>query len=238
MKIVLVALISFLFLGCAAAENKPKVTFDEFFNSVSFSSLELSPDGNSVVIGTDRADWDEQIFRKDLWLYRIADKGSLIQLTESGHDTDPKWSPDGRWIAFLSDRKSQEDDSGSDDDDDGSGKTEGVGQIYLISPNGGEAFAVTRGAEEVHALSWSPDSKTLYFATRNPWTKLKKMNIASNGKMLCNIGLPNAATPFLRLIYPPSLRTMPRLFLKKGPRPRGNPTQLPALAPSRPRPGE
>jgi dipeptidyl aminopeptidase/acylaminoacyl peptidase len=174
MQIPLLALISILFLGTAAAENKPKITLDEFFNAVGFSSLELSPDGNSVVIGTDRADWDQQIFRKDLWLYRGAEKASLTQLTESGHDTDPKWSPDGRWIAFLSDRKSQEDDSASDDDDSGSDKSEGVGQIYLISPNGGEAFAITRGAEEVHALSWSPDSKTLYFATRNPWTKAQK----------------------------------------------------------------
>src|SRR5262249_49676434 len=47
-------------------------------------------------------------------------------------------------------------------------------QIYLISPTGGEAFPVTRGAEEVHAFSWSADSKTIYFATRNPWTKQQK----------------------------------------------------------------
>ncbi len=52
------------------AQNKPKITLDEFFNSVSFSSVKLSPDGNSVVIGTERADWDQQIFSKDLWLYR------------------------------------------------------------------------------------------------------------------------------------------------------------------------
>jgi Tol biopolymer transport system component len=172
MRIVHFALISFLSMGCTAAENKPKVTLDEFFNSVSFSSLELSPDGNSVVIGTERADWDQQIFRKDLWLYRSNDK-ALTQLTESGHDTDPKWSPDGRWIAFLSERKSPDDDSGSDDDDSGSDK-DGVGQIYIISPSGGEAFAVTQGAEEVHAFSWSPDSKTLYYATRNPWSKAQK----------------------------------------------------------------
>ena len=43
---------------------------------------------------------------------------SLIQLTQSGHDSDPQWSPDGRWIAFLSERKSSsEKDSDSDDDD-------------------------------------------------------------------------------------------------------------------------
>src|ERR1700736_1544306 len=120
--------------GCpffASAHSKPKLTLDEFFNSVSFSGIELSPDGNSVVIGTERADWDQQIYRGDLWLYRDDAKGgSLIQLTQSGHDSSPKWSPDGRWIAFLSDRKTDKEASDSDDSDksgsDKSDKDEGV----------------------------------------------------------------------------------------------------------------
>ena len=155
------------------AESKSKLTLDEFFNSVSFSSIKLSPDGNSLIVGTERADWDRQIFSKDLWLYRD-DGRNIIQLTQSGHDTDPQWSPDGRWIAFLSDRKSEKDASDSGDSDKDSAKDEGVDQIYLIDPRGGEAFAVTRGPEEVHAFSWSADSKALYFATRNPWTKTQK----------------------------------------------------------------
>ena len=174
MRTIKAVLLLFSLLGTVAtfAENKPKLTLDEFFNSVSFSSIELSPDGNSVVIGTERADWEREIFSKNLWLYRgDGARGSLVQLTQSGHDTDPKWSPDGKWIAFLSDRKAEKDASDSDDSEDESAKKdEGVDQIYLIDPHGGEAFAVTRGAEEVHAFAWSADSKTLYFATRNPWT--------------------------------------------------------------------
>jgi dipeptidyl aminopeptidase/acylaminoacyl peptidase len=168
-------------IPCSAAQSfadsKPKLTLDEFFNSVSYSSLALSPDGNSVVIGTERADWDQQIFRTDLWLYRDDGKaGSLIELTQSGHDSDPKWSPDGRWIAFLSERKpsSQEDSDAGDDKNGKDGSKGEVGQVYLISPAGGEAIPLTQGQEEVHTFSWSADSRTLYFATRNPWTKAQK----------------------------------------------------------------
>jgi dipeptidyl aminopeptidase/acylaminoacyl peptidase len=163
----------------AFADGKPKLTLDEFFNSVSYSTVAIAPDGSSVVIATERADWDQKIFRTDLWLYHDDGKsGSLIQLTQSGHDTEPKWSPDGRWIAFLSERKaSSEKDSDSGDDKnknkDKDDKGE-VSQIYVISPAGGEAIPLTQGQEEVHTFSWSADSRTLYFATRNPWTKAQK----------------------------------------------------------------
>ncbi|HZW93773.1 MAG TPA: prolyl oligopeptidase family serine peptidase [Candidatus Eremiobacteraceae bacterium] len=165
----------------AFADGKPKLTLEEFFNSVSYSAVAISPDGSSVVIETERADWDQQIFRTDLWLYRGDAKsgstpGSLIQLTQSGHDVDPKWSPDGRWIAFRSERKpsSEKDSDSGDAKKDDKGDKGDVSQIYLISPMGGEAIPVTQGQEEVHTFSWSADSRTLYFATRNPWTKTQK----------------------------------------------------------------
>ena len=165
----------------AFADGKPKLTLDEFFNSVDYPAIAISPDGNSVVIVVERPDWDQKIFRTDLWLYREGGMGgSLIQLTQSGHDTDPKWSPDGRWIAFLSERKTpSEKDSDSDDaKDKGKNKDKSdkgeTSQIYLISPTGGEGIPLTQGEEEIHAFSWSADSRTLYFATRNPWTKAQK----------------------------------------------------------------
>ncbi len=159
------------FTSLAFAQSKPKLTLDEFFNSVSYNSVAISPDGNSVVIVTERADWNQKIFRDDLWLYRA---DTLIQLTQSGHDSEPKWSPDGRWIAFLSERKtSAEKDSDSDDDSDKDSDKE-VSQLYVISPAGGEAIPLTQGDEEVHTFSWSADSRTIYLATRNPWTKTQK----------------------------------------------------------------
>ena len=163
--IVLGSLLASVLLFAQGA--KPKISLDEFFNSVSFGAVKMSPDGNSVLFETEGADWDQQIFRSELWLYRInGNGGTLIQLTQSGHDSTPQWSPDGQWIAFLSERKMP---GAKDGDSDDKGKE--VSQLFLISPNGGEAFGITSGDEEIHSFVWSPDSKSIYFATRQPWTK-------------------------------------------------------------------
>src|SRR3984885_7882826 len=169
--IVVVFALNFVCALVYAAE-KPKLTLDDFFNYVDILAVAISPDGSSVVINTERADWDQSIFRRDLWLYRDDGHGGgrLIQFTHSGDNTKPQWSPDGRWIAFLSERKAAQGVNASEEDS----KQEAVAQLYLIPFAGGEAFPLTRGDEEVHSFCWSSDSGKLYFATRTPWTKTQK----------------------------------------------------------------
>ena len=154
------ALILPLFCAAALAQTqsaKPSLTLDDFFNSVDIPTVRVAPDGRAVAIETTRADWDGNRFRNDLWLYHEDPdgSGSLVQLTQSGHDRSPEFSPDGRWIAFLSDR---------------GGSSEKSSQVYVISISGGEPFPVTQTEDEVHAFAWSADSRQIYFAARQ-WAK-------------------------------------------------------------------
>lgn len=169
-----------------AQTTKPVVTLDEFFDSVDIHGVKISPDGHAVAIETARADWDGNRFRTDLWLYRDEGGGSLVQLTQSGHDHNAEWSPDGKWIAFLSDRG-----------------TADVDQVFAIALGGGEAFAVTKGDEKVHSFAWSADSKAIYYATRTPWSKeqqetykkdwkdVVEFREAERGDAISRVGLPS-----------------------------------------------
>ncbi len=160
-----------------AAADKPLVTFDEFFNSVEYNSVQISPDGGAVAIQTTRSEWDAHRYRTDLWLYHVAGAGgALIPLTQSGHERAPQWSPDGRWIAFLSDRGAQKAKGEAEDEDDASDSdsAEKAEQVYVISAVGGEAFPVTAGEDSVHAFAWSADSRAIFFATRQSQSKDEK----------------------------------------------------------------
>src|SRR5271170_8512938 len=103
-RFLLIAFVPLFILNLAYAADKPKLTLDEFFNWVEFDAVKLSPDGRSIVLVTDRADWELSINRTDLWLFRDDGRGggALSQLTQSGRNSAPQWSPDGRWIEFLS----------------------------------------------------------------------------------------------------------------------------------------
>src|SRR4051795_6820876 len=166
--VVLIALVAptFAQTTSAPAASKPRMTFDEFFNGTDITDVNISPDGHSVLIGTARPDWGQEVNRRDIWLW--TDGGQLRQLTRSGRDSNADWSPDGKWVAFYSDRKPSAEKS------DASSGDEATTQIYLIPVNGGEAFPVTSGDEDVHAFAWAADSSALYFATTQPLSKEQK----------------------------------------------------------------
>ncbi|HXH07991.1 MAG TPA: S9 family peptidase [Vicinamibacterales bacterium] len=95
---------------------------------------------------------------KSEWLSHIhvaaADGSSVFQLTRGDKSaTQPRWSPDGRWIAFLSAR-------GSDHP-----------QLFRIRVDGGEAEPLTREKSGITAFEWAPDGRTIAFVMTDPKTE-------------------------------------------------------------------
>ena len=81
---------------------KDAITLDEFMNATEIKEVKLSPDGSAAVMATISSDWQHNRFRSDLWIWKEK-TGQSIPLTRSGHAGSPQWSPDGKYIAFLSD---------------------------------------------------------------------------------------------------------------------------------------
>ena len=143
--------------------SKPPITLDEYLNTTSITGTSLAPDASAAVIATESPDWKASVYRRDLWLWTKT--GGLKPLAHSGTDEKPAWSPDGKWIAFLSDRTT----AGSADSDPESDTTKFT-RIWLISTSGGEALPLYSEKLDVHAFAWSPDSSAIYFSAKAPFT--------------------------------------------------------------------
>ncbi len=119
------------------------------------SDAQISPDGKWVAYVVTAADMAQNAANSDVWLVAADCAGPAactpVRLTSSPKaDGQPRWSPDGRWIAFVSAREDRP-------------------QIWLIRPNGGEAEKLTDSKTGVQAFQWSPDGKRIAFlATRAP----------------------------------------------------------------------
>jgi dipeptidyl aminopeptidase/acylaminoacyl peptidase len=130
------------------AQEKPAgtaklLTPETSLNLRSISDLQFSPDGARVAFIVTEPPKGERRARH-IWLY---DKksGAVRQFTFSAKDeTSPRWSPDGKQLAFLSNRDDQQ-------------------QIYVMRADSGEAAAVTKGKRSVRTFAWSPDGKQIAY---------------------------------------------------------------------------
>ena len=136
-------LLLFITLHFVSAQKK-NPSFEEVISLQSVSNPVISPDGRHVVFEKSATDWSENRFDRELWLSK--DGGTPFPLTHnpSADSRNPKWSPDGQWIAFISKRGDKN-------------------QIHVIRPGGGEAFPLTDTSDGVSNFEWSPDGKQLAF---------------------------------------------------------------------------
>ncbi len=125
-----------------AAEGRP-LKVDDLFALKDVADPRLSPDGGQVAYTLTTLDAKEDDPDADLYLVSL-DGGEPLRLTSGKKsETSPRFSPNGEWLAFLSDRDGK--------------KT----QVYLMSRRGGEAVKLTDFKASVSSLAWSPDSKRL-----------------------------------------------------------------------------
>ena len=149
-----------LMLGATAGvrtQSPRPMSIVDLLNVPRLSDPQLSPGGKDVVYTRADADWKVGRRVSHIWRSPI-DGGQPVQLT-SGADGEsgPRWSPDGRTIAFTAKRGDDE-----------------FAQIYLLPLDGGEARQLTKHASGVSELTWSPDGTALYFKAAEPKTADEK----------------------------------------------------------------
>ena len=157
--------VSFAFASAltVAQSSKPAITLDEYLNTTEIISSSLAPDATAAVISVETPDWKNSVFRHDLWLWTA--QSGLKPLTHSGTDEKPQWSPDGKWIAFTSERAVS---SAADGETEGDSSKDT--RIWLIAAAGGEALPLYSEKLDAHAFAWSPDSTAIYFSATSPLT--------------------------------------------------------------------
>jgi dipeptidyl aminopeptidase/acylaminoacyl peptidase len=125
------------------------------------SAPKISPDGRRVIFEQSRTNWETNAFETDLFIADVGAPGGggAPRLLTNGvrSSTSGAWSPDGRWIAFLSDRPGQL-----------AGTPADTNQIYVMAADGGEARQLTKVDKGVKDLDWTPDSRSLVFTAEAP----------------------------------------------------------------------
>jgi len=154
MKLAAVVLLLF-FIQEVVSQDLKNPSIEEVISLRSVGNPELSPDGANIAFTVRSADWENNQFKTEIWLSKSG--RPAFQLTQSGNGSSshPRFSPDGRWLAFLSDR-------------------EGKNQIFMIRLDGGEARIVTAVKESISDLDWHPSGNTLIYIKPEEVDKDKK----------------------------------------------------------------
>jgi dipeptidyl aminopeptidase/acylaminoacyl peptidase len=135
-----------LLLATPLVAAKRAFTIEDLYRVVNPSSIEVSPDGRSLVYQVATTDLPRAKRSTQVWLMNLTD-GTTRQLTRGeASATDPHFSPDGKWISFLRTENDQT-------------------NLWLLPVEGGEAHQLTKISTGVSDPLWAPDGTFLVFAS-------------------------------------------------------------------------
>ena len=136
----------------AGAQSPGKLTLADLDRFREVSAPEISPDGAWVAYTVTVADTAKDQPNRDVWMTSWDGRRTVRLTSSSGSEGTPRWSPDGRYLAFLSSREDAHD----------------VAQVWLLDRSGGEAERLTDMPGGVSEYAWSPDSKRLALIASDP----------------------------------------------------------------------
>src|SRR6266481_1904493 len=111
---------------------------------------QISPDGQWVAYTMGTVNRDEDKNEERIWMVPAAGGEAIALTAEDVSSSHPRWSPDGKYLAFLS------------------GRNEGKTQVWLLNRKGGEAEKITDTVQNVESFAWAPDSKRIVLVLRDP----------------------------------------------------------------------
>jgi dipeptidyl aminopeptidase/acylaminoacyl peptidase len=154
-------------VSAAAAAQTPAAsktpTIDQSLETFNVNSPRISPDGKRAIYEQSRTNWENNSFDTELWIANAATGERHLLTVRAGSSSAAVWSPDGKWVAFLSDRPAALKDSPA-----------GQRQIYVMPADGGDAQQITKMESGVNDFEWAPDSKHIAFAAEGAEPKPMK----------------------------------------------------------------
>jgi dipeptidyl aminopeptidase/acylaminoacyl peptidase len=128
--------------------NRTPFTIDDLYDLAWLEDVRTSPDGSRVAFVKVTADRPSNAYCRAIYIAPVAGGPPRRFSTGRGKDRQPRWSPDGGRLAFVSSR-----------DDN-------AGQVYLIDLGGGEAQQLTALPNGASDPAWSPDGRTIAFLSQ------------------------------------------------------------------------
>jgi dipeptidyl aminopeptidase/acylaminoacyl peptidase len=134
-------------VALAPAHARP-VRVDDMYLLRDVSEVQLSPDGTQVAYTVTVSDRERDEQTSDIWVSRLDGSGSLQLTNSAASDYAPRWSPDGKSLAFISDRD-----------------TEAGGRIWLLDLRGGEPRLLADTDGDISDFAFSPDGTALVYVS-------------------------------------------------------------------------